>query len=81
MTAIPDVWVEAFAEGWASVTAAQPGDRRRAGLAAVLPFIVEAIAESIEDEQHRDCTDYDCYDAEMHAGLGAAADLVRRWIP
>ena len=35
-------WLDVFSEGWHSVPEGEPGDRRRAGLAAVLPLILAA---------------------------------------
>lgn len=36
---VRDEWIEAFGVGWHSVPEGEPGDRRRAGLAAVVPLI------------------------------------------
>lgn len=42
MSDVPKEWIEAFGQGWRSVPAGEPGDRRRAGLAAVIPLIQAA---------------------------------------
>jgi hypothetical protein len=51
MTARDDIkpeWLDAFAEGWHSVPEGEPGDRRRAGLAAVLPLIYNDLRATVE---------------------------------
>lgn len=52
---IPQEWVGAFAEGWHSVQAGQPGDRRRAGLAKVLPLIEAEVRERVAREIEAVC--------------------------
>jgi hypothetical protein len=71
---IPAAWLDAFADGWHSVPEGRPGDRRRAGLAAVRPLIDaetrEHIARDIDASDIEDLCRIS-YDAYEHAAAGS----------